>query len=755
MTDNKPDNKNINPQTPPAQRPMVPVNTAAPVAQPTPAAQPIPSAQPPAAPTQPVAPATVATPAPLSGAQAAKGSIIRPGSVVANAAARKKALFGCLGTFAGLLLLSLVLAFVFLAQSANGESPIAKLLGIDSAAFINGLITFVHLVFIMASLTAFTFAMVGLFKASMAKRDDKETKKAGMRMALISGIALAVILLIWVFVYIYLDSKRVDTSIGTVAEIMTEPADPTNLSSPIEVKFDASNVDVESKYKIVAYDWNFGDKSSGTGQITSHVFTNKGIYTVTLTVTAEDKGTGELVEVGKFTKIVSISNEKLAATFTADPESGEAPLTVSFDASTSVDPDGTIDSYEWDLNEDGKYGDETGPKTEYTFGKAGTYKIGLRVTSTTGDFNTYEKEIVVKKAVEPKAIITVVGNPTEYNTDVQYTFKADDSASPNGKITKYEWDFGDESQPATTKTASHTYTKIGKYEITLKVTDETDKEGEATLMVDAKPAQAAPKPVIKTEPAIQGNDLSLNGKIPFLVVLDASDTTDPDNNIVDYQWDFNGDGTPEAYEAKTSYTFTTVGTYSVTLSVIDADNNIGKATIVVKVEEQGITAVLTADPIQGQAPLSVIFDASGSTYPNGEITAYRWDFGDGTPTKIGPPEMTHQFTQIGMYTAKVTVIGSDNTTSIAEKIITVRETPLSACFTSTFMEGPAPLETTFDPGCTTGTVSRYFWDFGDGGTSTEMNPVHTFTKSGKFKVTLEVADNDKNTAKAEVEIEVQ
>jgi hypothetical protein len=184
----------------------------------TPAAKPAATAKPatatPAA--KPAAPAPITpmpaptTPTPAAPAQPslAKGTMIKPGSVAASAVARKKALVGCLGAFAGLLLLSLILAFVFLAQSSGGDSAVARLLGVDSGAFINGLIAFVHMIFILASLTAFTFTMVGLFKASMAKKDDKVTKESGKKMAIVAGVSLVVILMVWIFVYIYLTRKE-------------------------------------------------------------------------------------------------------------------------------------------------------------------------------------------------------------------------------------------------------------------------------------------------------------------------------------------------------------------------------------------------------------------------------------------------------------------------------------------------------------------------------------------------------------------
>lgn len=670
-------------------------------------------------------------------------------------AVSKKALFGCLGAFAAMMLILLILSFVFLAQSDAGQSPIAKLLNIDQAAFINGLITFVHLIFVLVSLTAFVFTMVGLFKASMAKKGDKIAKKSGLKTSLIAGVTLLVILIVWMFVYLYLDSKRISVGPDNVNQIVTEPEETLNLTAPIEVKFDASGITTDPrKFKIVSYDWDFGDGDTGTNQITSHVYSKKGTFTVLLSITVQDIKSGELMEGGQFTEIVSVANQALTATFSADPQSGEAPLEVKFDASESVDPDGIIERYEWDLDEDGEFDDADEAEIEYTFEKIGIYTIGLRVTSTTGDYNIYEKDIIVEEATELEPVIRIINDPETFTVDTQYIFKADESTSPNGKIEEYEWDFGDGSATVDTKTASHTFEKAGSYEVVLKIVDEEEEEGETTMLIEVLAAQGTPVAVIKSEPALGEGELSIKGKVPLAISFDASASTDSDDNIVDYEWDFNGDGTVDEYTAKSIYTYTEAGTYTVTLSVIDADDNVGKDSLVVKVEEQGIAAAISADPIEGNIPLTVHFDASGSSYPNGQITSYQWDFGDRTAAKLGPSAITHRYKQIGTYTASVRILGADNTTDTAEILITVREVPLEACFVTVFEEGPAPLETTFDPGCSTGTVSNYFWDFGDGLTSTSVKPKHTFEEPGDYTVNLEISDSENNISKAQLTVTV-
>ncbi|NIA02075.1 MAG: PKD domain-containing protein [Nitrospirae bacterium] len=681
--------------------------------------------------------------------------VIKPTSKkTSDPVARRKAILGCLGGFGAIALIFLILSFIFVAQTGDGESPIAQLLGVNEASFVNSLITLIHVVFILVALVTFTFTMVGLFKASMAKKDDKVAKKQGLKSALVAGIILIFILILWVFAYAYLDGKRISVAPGLTDPIITEPEETINLKAPVEIKFDASSLPVDTgKYKIIFYEWDFGDDETGTGQIISHRFEKKGKFDVILEVTLQDKKTGEELP-AEYGVTVSVSDQALTATFTATPQSGEAPLKVEFDAGESVDPDGTIDTYEWDLDEDGNFDDAEGVTAEYEFDKIGRYTVALRVTSTIGDFEISEKEIVVEAVKDPEAVITVVGEPEIFISGLNYVFKGGESTAPVGEIESYEWDFNDGTPVETTKSVSHVFLNSGTYEVTLKVTDEEDNEGETSMIITIGAPQGTPKPIVITDPAMVEGLNWVEGTVPLKVTFDATGTTDSDDNIVDYEWDFDGDGEIDGYGATATYTFLNDGTYTTKLTVTDAHGNIGTETIVIKVLAKGIEAIIDADRIEGNVPLTVDFDASGSSYDDGKITSYQWDFGDGTSPKIGTASITHKYTSIGIYTAKVTVVGSDSSVETAEIIITVREIPLEACFVSVFEEGPAPLETSFDPGCATGTISSYFWDFGDGSTSTEVKPSHIYSDIGTYTASLEISDAENNISKAEVVITV-
>lgn len=669
---------------------------------------------------------------------------------------KKKALITLIAVFAGFLLVFLVLAFFFIAQAGGAvENPIAQLLGLNQATFVNGLITFIHIIFFLFSLLFFVLTMVGLFKASMAKKDDKETKKSGLKTSIIFGLLLVFIVISWGFSYVYLDSKRIPTGPEAVApDIITDPEVPLDLTAPVEVRFDAGNITFDSrKYQIVSHEWDFGDGEKGTSQIVSHRYQETGVYDVGLIITIRDKDTGEVGIGGEYHTTVSVTNQALSAVFTADPQEGEAPLEVEFDASESTDPDGYIDTYEWDFDDDGQFDDGTGENVSHTFDKIGKYTVSLRVTSTTGEFDVAEKIIEVMEENSPEAVITIVDEPETLQTNTSYVFKADESSSPNGNIETYEWDFGDGSKLEKSKTVSHSFSVAGTYEVTLTVVDEEDKETSTTMTVRVGNPSSGPKAVINSEP-VANSDQTIIGRSPLTVTFDAGNSTDLDNDIVEYAWDTNGDGTDDKFGETIKHTFSQEGTYTVTLTVTDSEDNISKSTVTVEVAAQGIVANLSADKVDGSAPLTVSFDASASSYQNGQITSYKWNFGDNTPEKFSTAKITHKYTSIGTYTARVTAIGADNTSSSAEITITVREIPLNACFTSVFSQGEAPLETSFDPSCSSGTISKYFWDFGDGGTSTKVKPIHTFEEPGEYTVELEISDSDNNISVFQLQISV-
>ena len=680
---------------------------------------------------------------------------MRPGTPVPpTGAARKppsarRLLYWTVGCFGCSILLFVIFVLIFVSQtSSTGENALAKSLGLDTASFINMLITLVNVIFGFFSIILFIVAIVGIFRAAMARKDDKDARKRGLTLAGASGMLLIFMVFIWVGIYLFLSSKKVivPKTATQVSTIVTDPGNTLGLTGPVTIKFDGSKLPLDTtRSEILSFLWDFGDGDTSTVQMPSHTFKNmgknNGRFDVKVAVALKNKSTGEETT-QNFTTIVTISNVKLFADFTPTPDSGPAPLDVKFDASASSAPAGEIQSYEWDFNNKNTFTDAKGVQAEHTFDKVGTYTVNLRVTDNTGQFSVVSHDITVQGPNLPTASIDIPTTDGHYYTGTQYTFNGDKSSSPAGNIVKYEWDFGDQTPHASTRSATHTYKAVGDYVVSLTVTDDKGNQGNATKKITAENPVGAPLPAFTTVPGpAKPTDTFISGTVPLEVTFDGSPSMEQNGTIVDYQWDFNGDGKIDAAGKQVTYVYKDAGTYNATLTVADAQNKTANTVLVIKVAQQGLQARVTADQLDGVVPLTVTFDASGSSYPSGQIVSYEWDFGDGSAKRIDVSKVTYKYTQIGTFTVKVTAIASDNSRSTAALPINVRPVPLKACFEASSSQGPAPLTIEFDPRCSTGTVATYSWDFGDGQTSRTRKPTHTFAVPGNYSVKLEVADN--------------
>ncbi len=129
--------------------------------------------------------------------------------------------------------------------------------------------------------------------------------------------------------------------------------------------------------------------------------------------------------------------------------------------------------------------------------------------------------------------------------------------------------------------------------------------------------------------------------------------------------------------------------------------------------------------------------------PDGTITSWEWDFGDETTSMEQNP--THQYADKGDYTIRLTVIDNDGLTSIVEQTIKLRNLPPTASFTHSPVEPTVGEDILFSDASSDPErqpITAWIWDFGDGATSTEENPMHAYETSGSYPVTLTVTDDE-------------
>jgi PKD repeat protein len=137
----------------------------------------------------------------------------------------------------------------------------------------------------------------------------------------------------------------------------------------------------------------------------------------------------------------------------------------------------------------------------------------------------------------------------------------------------------------------------------------------------------------------------------------------------------------------------------------------------------------------GQAPYSVRFMDQSTGSP----TAWTWEFGDGTTSTDQNP--THIYNQTGVYNVALTASNEKTSDTCTQyRCIIVNAVPVAA-FTANATAGQTPFTVQFTDQSTSG-ADGYQWQFGDGTTSTDQNPVHTYTSPGSYSVMLTVSVPD-------------
>ncbi len=279
-----------------------------------------------------------------------------------------------------------------------------------------------------------------------------------------------------------------------------------------------------------------------------------------------------------------IVNQPPQAVIDANPVSGTAPLTVTFDAHYSHD-DGTITTYHWDFGDPHDSTPLDAEKGTHTYKYPGTYLVKLTVIDDKGAFDTQEIAIEVTNAPPVANFSTTNDAPTVGAT---VDFDASGSYDPNGEIVSYKWDFGDGTTGEGVK-VSHSYDTEGYYVITLTVTDDAGAVSTVRHAVSVQQASDndggcsggtcggpdIPLAVITGLPSCSG------GEVGVPIEFDGSYSRAAEGSIVGYAWDF-GDGTTGS-GVRVSHTYQKTGRYIVTLTVTDENGAHGTATAVVSI----------------------------------------------------------------------------------------------------------------------------------------------------------------------------
>ena len=565
-------------------------------------------------------------------------------------------------------------------------------------------------------------------------------------------------------------------SATTTRTVWVRNLDPTVSASasvvsgdvPLEVDFTADGADTEGP--IVSYEWDFGDGASTTVQNPSHTYTEIGTYTAVVVVTDEDGGIGyDYVEI----TVTEPANVPPTASFNVDQTGAR---TGTFDGTGSTDPDGSIASYQWDFGEGALFGDAVvvgdsisawSESAAQTLGPAGppwaTYPPSNRwhdllvahdIVGTVHD-GTWPGQNTRDALANPRTPARRSGLFLLFlgaNDQVQQDHPFGSTPTPDPSTYVLPTEYGNNLRALLDLYPADLQVLIfpwkWNYSLVDSVLNDTDvgnaaRRGQYLAQAQAvadeygiplidlgltcdAPRHTNPRPGYLSDLLIHSSTFG-HGVINYLVEQ-IVETWATDQNALD----------------TVSHTFGAPGSYTVSLTVTDNDGDTDTATQTFTAigDNQLPTASATASPSSGAVPLEVTFDAGASDDPDGSIVSYLWEFGDGASAMVGTPTTTHIYTSEGSYNASLTVTddypyGSGSASTTVGVTVGPAETP-TASFEVDQLTGRVPLTVQFtnlstDPNDDTLT---YYWTFGTGASSGEVDPSYTYTEPGIYVVRL-------------------
>lgn len=215
---------------------------------------------------------------------------------------------------------------------------------------------------------------------------------------------------------------------------------------------------------------------------------------------------------------------------------------------------------------------------------------------------------------------------------------------------------------------------------------------------------------------------------PALITFTDLSTNSPST------WEWNLGNSTIAINQNPSTSYTAPGTYTVSLKVTNASGTDTKTMVsYITIVPAPIVGFTGTDTAISCAPKTVVFTNSSNPNSSGNAT-YLWDFGDGSfSNQVNP---SHTYTTSGTYNVSLVVTNGAGCTNVLNRSSYVRVAPKpTSNFTATNNNScSAPVTATFT-NTSTGATS-YYWEFGDGGTSTAASPTHNYTTSGSFTVKL-------------------
>jgi len=353
----------------------------------------------------------------------------------------------------------------------------------------------------------------------------------------------------------------------------------------------------------------------------------------------------------------------------------------------------------------------------------------------------------------PEALILMPRQASVMEAEKPFQIDGSASTDPDGDELQYMWTLSGLGSPIDLSTKMSDLVTIdtpgNDLVLTLMVKDPGGLTSQDIVVISVEPGNRPPTSTITTPSNggaySEGKEVTFNGMA----------SSDPDNDILSYNWDLGEAGGPTYTASKQSKFEMELdeGDYSVTLTVEDPDGESSSVTHSFSVTNLPPVASIKADTASVFTGESIQFSGEDSYDPEGEALDYLWDFGDNQTSSLKSPQ--HSWGMAGTYNVKLTVEDGNGQEGSSTKSVEIKSLGPTAEFV--FKDGGSEVEKvransniTLDASDSRGPdgeIKEYKWDFGDGieRTENESSTEYSWSAGGYYNVTLVVVDENDET----------
>lgn len=463
----------------------------------------------------------------------------------------------------------------------------------------------------------------------------------------------------------------------------------------------------------VTYTWSFGGSNTTTATNPSIVFPTIGDYTVSL-IGLSDLGCRDTLR-----QYISVYPYPIID-FNVPASCESAIFTVS---TTAVS--GSVTSYVWNFGDPASGANNTSTLQNPThfYGSTGTYTINLNIMSNLN----CPSSTVVPITVFPNPVASLTYS-TLNNCSLPYSFLHTATVSGIGAstITDYLWSFESVGTSSLASPGIVNFPSNGNYSVSLIVT--TNHNCSDTVSV---PVLVHPLPELN----FTVNPTCINVPVTIIPTHSISLVPSPGASVTSFAWDY-GDNTFTNTAIPSAHTYTAAQVYTVSFS---ATSNMGCSATVTKSVEIYPTASVGFTTTSNMCMGNVTQFTGTTSIGSGTVFALNWDFGDGTQ---GTNQIaTHTYSLPGNYPVTFSATTNHECITSETRTVTIHPVPVNS-YTANDVCLDLPTNFASTSSISTGFISSYSWDLGDGTLSSFANPLpHTYTLHGTYTPSFTATSN--------------